>query len=172
MRIQHARKQADQLLARLGISGLPIPIENVAAHLGLKVVEASLGPNVSGLLVTKGEESYIAVKSAEDRRRKRFTIAHEIGHYVLGHQTPGEFVHVDNADYLVSRMSSRAGGNPKEVEANQFAGALLIPQPQIDRWLKSHNLTSFNDYGIESVAEDFDVTVQAMMMRLNTLGYF
>ena len=172
MRIQYARKQAEQLLAKLHMGGMPVPVEEVAAQLGLKIVEAELGEDVSGLLVTKDGESFIAVKNAEDRRRKRFTVAHEIGHYVLRHQVPGEFVHVDKADYLVSRMSAKSGGNPIEVEANQFASTLLMPQPLIDTWLKKHGLSSFNDYGIEAVSEDFEVSVQAMMMRLTTLGYF
>lgn len=173
MRIQFARKQAEQLLARLGIGGMPVPVEQVAAELNLRIVESPLGPNVSGLLVTKDGESYIAVHSDDQQRRKRFTIAHEIGHYILRHQTPGEFVHVDKADYLVSRMATKSpGGDPKEVEANQFAAALLMPKPLIESWLTKHDLTTFSDYGIEAVAEDFEVTVQAMMMRLTTLGYF
>jgi Zn-dependent peptidase ImmA (M78 family) len=174
MRIQYARKQAELLLSRLGITGVPTPVEKVAEELGLRVVRAQLGESVSGLLVTKGNESLIAVRHDDSERAARVTIAHEIGHFVLRHQVPGELVHVDNGEYLVSRMSSRGvlHGKPKEVEANQFAGALLMPERQIVAWFHRMNITLLTEAGIHEFSEDFEVSIPIAMLRLNALGYF
>ena len=175
MRIQYARKQAEQLLSRLRITGIPTPVEKVAEDLGLRVVKAKLGASVSGLLVTKGSESFIAVRDDADEAAARVTIAHEIGHFVLGHQTPGEAVHVDNFDYLVSKMSSRGvlhGSKPKEAEANQFAGALLMPEAQIVAWFQKRKIKSLTETGIEEFSDTFVVSIPIAMVRLNALGYF
>src|SRR5258708_2570831 len=128
-RIQLARRSAEALVDRLNISTAPIDVNLVARSLGLQIVFNDLGEDISGLLVTHSGNSSICVRESEPVVRQRFTIAHEIGHFVLRHQFEDDGqVHVDEGWKVTARSSAQAAGaDPKEVEANQFAAALLMP---------------------------------------------
>jgi Zn-dependent peptidase ImmA (M78 family) len=52
----------------------------------LTIVYLDLGEDVSGLLISKGGSTVIAVQETDSLSRQRFTIAHEIGHFHLRHQ--------------------------------------------------------------------------------------
>ena len=53
-------------------------VEFIARRLGLEIVYADLGDNVSGLLISKGKSTTIAVQKGDPENRQRFTIAHEL----------------------------------------------------------------------------------------------
>jgi hypothetical protein len=129
--------------------------------------------SVSGLLVSKGDSTVIAVQETDPSNRQRFTIAHEIGHYCLRHQfEPGEHVHVDRGHLITPRNSrSRTGVDPKEIEANQFAACLLMPSKLLSRAIKEFKTDSLRDYHVARLAEEFKVSEQAMTIRLSTLGF-
>lgn len=100
----HARTKAREVLRKLEIEVPPVDVAGVARDSGLAVVEVTnLGEGISGRL--KG--STIEVLSSDPLVRKRFTIAHELGHHHLGTRHGDEAV--------------------VETEANAFAGELLIP---------------------------------------------
>ncbi|EFL9618700.1 ImmA/IrrE family metallo-endopeptidase [Citrobacter freundii] len=116
---------------------------------------------LSGLAVIKNGEPRIYFDSNEHPNRQRFTIAHELGHHVLGHTKDGEY-HRDRArDYYT--------GAPlfSERQANQFAAALLMPKNAILHYVER--------VGIEStleLAKIFNVSEAAMRWRLKEIGVF
>ena len=123
MSIRTARYQGEALAEALGFKKPPVNVEQVAKSLGLKVVRVDLGDDISGLLISKGDSTTIAVQESDPPKRQRFTIAHEIAHFHLRHQfEPGEHVHVDRrlaeihdrygSGHLVSRSIRRATPNP------------------------------------------------------------
>jgi len=175
MSVRTARTQAESLAHFCGFSNPPVDVELVANKLGLKVIYANLGENenVSGLLISKGDSTIIAVQETDSHNRQRFTIAHEIGHFHLRHQfEAGEHVHVDRGHLITPRNSrSSSGVDSKEIDANQFAACLLMPSALVRKRIKALKVESLCDYHVEQLAEDFKVSAQAMTIRLSTLGF-
>lgn len=87
--------------------------------------------------------------------RGRFTMAHELGHVLLGHVRPGTKPKRDN--------NFNAYGDWDEVDANSFAAELLMPETYVRRAVEQ-------GLGISELAEKFDVSPTAMRYRLQKLG--
>jgi Zn-dependent peptidase ImmA (M78 family) len=175
MRVHWARNQAERLVQQLvdskAVHGPPVDPFRVAKAIGLHVVADDLGPDVSGLLIRRGGQVLIAVERSDPPNRRNFTIAHEIGHHVLGHQfQAGAHVHVDKGNYISQRgPRSSKGVDPKEVEANQFAAALLMPSALVRE--EARKLGSpILDSDVTALASLFKVSEQAMTIRLSALG--
>lgn len=173
MSIRGARYHGEALAEACGFTRPPIDVERVAKHLQLKIAYAELGEGVSGLLISKGDRTAIAVQGSDASNRKRFTIAHEIGHFYLRHQfEPGEHVHVDHGHVITPRNSrSSTGVDPKEIEANQFAACLLMPTKLLEARIKALRTRSLRDSHVTYLANEFEVSEQAMTIRLSTLGH-
>jgi Zn-dependent peptidase ImmA (M78 family) len=169
--VQLARAAAEKLVDRLGIRTLPIDVEQVASALHLRIVVEDLGNDVSGLLVSRGRSAGIAVKRGDAPVRQRFTIAHEIGHFVLGHHLQRkQLVHADQHHQVIYRSQSGSRGlDPLEVQANQFAASLLMPaklvRDQVERLQKP-----MQEADVSALAREFKVSEQAMTIRLTTLS--
>lgn len=173
MSIRSARYHGEALAEACGFTRPPIDVERVAKHLHLKIAYADLGEDVSGLLISKGDRTAIAVQASDASNRKRFTIAHEVGHFYLRHQfEPGEHVHVDHGHVITPRNSrSSTGVDPKEIEANQFAACLLMPTKLLEARIKALRTSSLRDSHVTYLANEFEVSEQAMTIRLSTLGH-
>lgn len=170
MSIATAVRAAQSLVERLQIRAPPVDVEAVAQSLGLRVFAGDLGEGVSGLLVTNATERYVCVQRADHIHRRRFTIGHECGHHYLGHQfEAGSHVHVDRG-YFISRRSaaSSTGMDIKEIEANQFAAALLMPEALV-RAACGAWTGGLPDFEVARLASAFNVSEQAMTFRLNRL---
>ncbi|MEJ7862404.1 MAG: ImmA/IrrE family metallo-endopeptidase [Pyrinomonadaceae bacterium] len=172
MSIKYARTQAEKLVDRLGINSLPIKVEQVAKSLDLTVTSANLGDEVSGLLISDGTSAHVITHENDGPKRQRFTIAHEIGHYYLQHQfEAGEHVHVDRGHYISQRGPKASDGTDiKEIEANQFAASLLMPSKLVREKVTGLGGGSLLDHQVSQLAEMFEVSEQAMTIRLTTLG--
>ena len=134
----------------------PIRVGALAKALGLKVVVASLPLQVSGMLKPDDEGAYvIKVNRFEPKNRQRFTIAHEIAHFLLHRSLIANGV-VDSALYR-SKLSSRL-----EAEANRLAADILMPRPLIER--EKDNAPGGVDLDCY-LAQKFEVSVPAMDIR-------
>lgn len=60
-----------------------IDVFKIAEYLGVDVKPANLDSSISGLFVIKEQKPYIRYNDSEAPQRQKFTIAHELGHYVL-----------------------------------------------------------------------------------------
>lgn len=177
MSVQFARNQAEKLIERLDnpFNGLSVDVEYIAEEVGLKVIYDDLGPgpDISGLLVSNKNGAFIFVQKDDHPHRQRFTIAHEIGHFVLRHQfESGKHVHVDRGNFISQRGPRASEGlDPKEIEANQFAASLLLPVKLVQRRVKELvGDGPLLDYHVTQLAKEFAVSEQAMTIRLTTLG--
>ncbi len=173
MNLRSARYQGEALAAAFGCEKPPVNVEQVAKRLGLKIVRLDLGDEISGLLISKGDSTVIAVQQSDPPNRQRFTIAHEIAHFYLRHQfKPGDHVHVDRGHLITPRNSrSSTGVDAKEIEANQFAACLLMPSKLLRERIKALKVKSLCDDHVEKLAGEFKVSEQAMTIRLSTLGF-
>lgn len=164
-----AERAATELLDDLGIETVPVPVEDVATRLGAKIVHESLDPSISGLLLREDGSKLIAVNSEHHPRRRRFTIAHELGHLQLH---PGDYI-VDSAVRINRRdaLSSMASDS-EEIEANAFAAALLMPAGLIRTALGGLRDSQAGNPGrvADILAEQFGVSSEAMGYRLINLG--
>lgn len=172
MSVYRARQQAARLVRELGIVRPPVGVRKIAKNLGLEILCTDLDDDVSGMLITKAGRSYIVVRKADHAHRQNFTIAHEIAHFYLGHQhEPGDHVHVDRGNFISQRGARAAAGvDLKEIEANQFAACLLMPEILLKPMAESLGAPDLYDHVVASLAEQFAVSQQAMTIRLTTLG--
>ncbi len=158
--------RAEHLLARFaerfGRTDVPVPVDAVASDLlGLLVLESE-DIEVSGLLVPASRYVFLNAREArESAGRRRFTLAHEIGHWVCqcdeGRGAAPEPILCREADL------SAGGGGPLEREANNFAASLLMPEEQV-RSMAAEGV------GATDAAERFGVSDIAMAWRYYNLS--
>jgi hypothetical protein len=157
----------------------PVPVERVARSLlGLFVDEADDIRALPGAPTDQGrlsgmldsEEMVVWVDRDEARRspgRRRFTIAHEIGHLLLHVPTSREVFYDRAADIQEIDEGPPDGQLPelgrREREANVFARELLMPETLVD---EQAHATGFN---LPALAGRFEVSVPAMRLRLRLL---
>ncbi len=150
-RIDLARKMARKLLADIGIKNPPILIRDVVEHIkkekDLSVYPWAFGKDTDGIQITQEESATIGYNQAQHQHRQRFTVAHEIGHFILGH-TRGNFI-LD--------LNSK---KPEEIEANQFAAELLMP-------LKMFKKDFLRDKNVATLARLYNVSEEAIWWRIN-----
>lgn len=139
---------------------VPVPVGALAKALGLKVVVAALPLNISGMIKPDddGGTFVIKVNRFEPKARQRFTIAHEIAHFLL-HRDRIQAGIVDSVLYR-SKLSSRI-----EAEANRLAADIVMPRDKI-REKKSLENDYFGDQLVEYLANEFGVSKQAMGIRM------
>lgn len=130
---------------------VPVPVVSIAEDLlGLSVSTADLP--VSGLLIVAHRQIWIERSDTDERRR--FTVAHEIAHWVC-HR------HGDPAVCHLEAGAAPATGH--EREANVFAADLLMPADAVRDAVASGG-------DAEAMAARFDVSPEAMGWRLYNLG--
>jgi len=145
---------------------LPVNVDNLAKKLGVGIEASDFNDEVSGLFVIKDDKPFIAYNLNQSKKRRRFTIAHELGHFILHSKSKSLFIDKNNS-VLYRNSESSTGEYLKEREANAFAAALLMPIPLIAQEIKS---LDGNDI-VEKLASKFQVSTQAMSFRLSNLGY-
>ena len=164
---------ATQILKDSGETNAPIDVNKIAQSKGIKVVGYDFGEDISGVLVIDNGSAAIGYNQNNHPNRTRFTIAHELGHFALGHKRDGDFIDTPEKYFTVlfRDQNSSTGEHIQEREANAFAAALLMPAELIT---KTINETSFNfkkDDVVEILAKKFNVSNQAMAFRLGHLGF-
>ena len=157
---------AEQLLVKAGVNTAPVPLEQVANRLGIKIEQADLGEDCSGVLVRNGDRAIIGVNKEHHSNRQRFSIAHEIAHFVL-HR--GD-TYIDKGYRVHFRdLESGSGTKTEEMDANAFAAALLMPAAWVKDAFEEQPFDLTEDDGLEILAEKFEVSTQAMTYRLMKL---
>lgn len=170
---ESAIKQAKKLLLKNNINTkqqdlkklrkyFPIVIESITDSINVKVIKYPFSNEISGTFIRKGNQLLIGVNKGHHEHRRRFTIAHEIGHCIL-HSI--DMLHSDCEDLETVFYRADKVSNIKEIEANLFAAELLMPEDAIHTCIKNDIDTILN------LAEFFNVSEYAMRYRLTNLGY-
>lgn len=173
VRRKRIRRLVEQFLDENGIDRPPVPVERIAQSRGLLVRRQSVDDSdISGFLFRQGTDVIIGVNSAHPRVRQRFTIAHELGHFLL-HAAGSDDIHVDRRFEVKFRDDlSSQGIDSDEREANHFAAELLMPQRFIERELRDvGEMDLVDDYFLRKLARRYSVSTQAMLFRLANLGF-
>jgi Zn-dependent peptidase ImmA (M78 family) len=175
VRRKMVRTYVERLLTSHRVKSAPVNVDRLAMALGAEVRREPADDELSGFLFRdpQARQAVIGVNKKHHPNRQRFTIAHEIGHFLL-HE--GERVFVDRlgSGYHVNLRNedSSKGTNQEEVEANLFAAELLMPQSFLKEDLsKSDGLDLFDEDVLKSLADKYQVSIQALTYRLANLGY-
>jgi len=147
----------------------PIDLNVIAKRLDVPIRTEQLPKEISGFLHRQGTAAVIVVNSRHTRARQRFTIAHELGHLILDHKP--DQVHVDKSFVIKFRKAAHVV-DPEETQANFFAASLLMPAPMLRDDMKAfdHDGVIPDDFLLE-LTERYGVSMQALIIRLNTLNY-
>lgn len=170
MNLKLINAKVNSILNNLPEKKLPIKIEDIAKLRGLKVIPYPLGDDVSGLLSIENGLGTIGYNQTEPKVRRRFTIAHELGHFELHKEKSHLFV---DKQFIYRSLTS--GDNPvnqnMEQEANYFASAILMPADLLRREIELMNLDLGSEDAIKELAKKFEVSATAMSVRISNLGF-
>ena len=157
---------ADRILAKAKVSVPPVPVLAIAKSFEIIVRFGPLPDDLSGFLVHEAERTIIGVNSRQAKPRQTFTLAHELGHFVL--HPSANFVD-RKLIYFRDSQSSEAI-DIKEMQANEFAADLLMPARFIYPHLKDRTVDLEDDDFLANLAKRFGVSSQALTFRLLNLN--
>lgn len=115
---------------------------------------------VSGSLFEENKKWIIAINKKHAPQRQKFTMAHELGHYLM-HRDDG----VQFQDIVFFR-TSESKSNSIEYAANEFAANLLMPEEEMRNFIDNENVKKLSD-----LANIFGVSANAVSYRVQKLGY-
>lgn len=144
---------------------MPIPLPRIAEAVGIVQIVGQQTGSFEGVLVTDSAKSTgsIAYNDTSRRERRRFTIAHELGHFLMPlHGANAQCAKVDMG-VLTTKDPNRA----REAEANRFAAALLMPREMFLRDMR--RLGNPEIEHILKLAGDYEVSKQAATHRYTSL---
>jgi Zn-dependent peptidase ImmA (M78 family)/transcriptional regulator with XRE-family HTH domain len=163
-----ARRQGRQLaeLMRheldLGSDALGDLASLIETHFAVDVSLSPLGTGADGLCVHSGSMALILASTDYPDGHLRFTLAHELGHHLLG--DPREVIEEDTSAMFADKAA--------EWRANAFAGHLLMPERGVNaalEWLDERP-GALTERAVVALMEHFGVSRQALVYQLNLLG--
>lgn len=158
---------ARALLGEMQIAAPPVDPFVLAERLGVVVVPQKLDRDVSGMLLRRDGSCVIGVNQDHSRLRRRFTVAHELGHLRLHEGRPL----ILDTDVRVNYRNSVSGmaTDREEIDANRFAAALLAPEPMVRQAAQRVAFPTVEDL-VKALAGQFSLSETAMTYRLMNLG--
>ena len=161
---EQARLCAMKVLDAYADMQMPLDVVLLASKLGYEVKQANFKKDwISGGVnffdnADDKQKGVIYVRAKEPPRRQRFTIAHEIGHCVMHRD-----IHKNGILENIDMFRNPNNHSPEEVEANEFAANILMPEDLVRtmwwRWGSTEILASI-----------FKVSLSAISYRLYNLG--
>lgn len=149
-------------------------LQKTASKEGIVIEVADL-KDISGILFKDDQGKWKILLNQEDSlTRKLFTFAHELGHYFLHKDKNNKFIDSQFGTVCYSR-SEGTKYHDIELEANEFAGILIMPKSivdqEIENFKKNYGMNEIDDAFIALLASRFKVSPIAMLTRLKNLGY-
>ena len=129
---------------------IPVPIETLALQLDIQEIQPLRTQGFEGGLITDSLKSsgIILFNEGSPKKRKRFTIAHELGHFLMPFHIPlkgGQFLCSLDEMYSLAR-DEKDRRLRMEAEANRFASLVLLPPPIFRR-----DVAAFRDPDLQHV---------------------
>ena len=157
--------KATEILSRHHLTTVPIDPLLLAHCERIEVNNATFtNSDVAGMIVKRGHDVAILINRSDPPFRKRFTIAHELGHFFLHLDDDGEFV--DKDANLFRRQPDDARviteDRNREIQANMFAASLLMPAAEVRRYWRERR-------SVDELAKIFKVSNMAMGIRVDSL---
>lgn len=165
---------SSQVLFNNDMYKLPVNLIKIAKNCGITVYDADFeklgNRNVSGAIRYIDGEFSILLNKNEPYERKRFTLAHELGHFFLDNEIlQSSKIHVDTlyrsapeSSYVAQQRECKIEMT-SEKEIDYFAGALLMNEMMLKKVFEIET-------SISKLAKIFGVSHSAMTVRLDVLG--
>ena len=135
-------KSAEQLLKEHGLFKQPVDVEALAAALGIAVNYKELEDDFSAFLMIKHGKPTAFVNGAHHPNRRRFSLAHEIGHFIKHYKkTNRDRLFLDRTLTLYTRKE----------------------------YISRHDLDISDEFDVSRLAIAFGVSEQALQIRLYNL---
>lgn len=144
---QTIRKHTNGLLNACKITEPPVNLAEILRHLEIHASKINWNEKPSFSAAIDNENKILIFNGTHPYVRRRFSIAHEIGHNVLNHSKKDNCFNLDSSD-------------PEEIEANLFASELLLPFD----WLKKDISSGLR---IREIGEKYKVSTVAIGWRLS-----
>ncbi len=144
--------RARELVRKVRPDAVPVRVEQYAAEIGAEVRVEALEPDEAGCSFEAGCKRFICVNAGDRRTRQRFTICHEIAHFVL--KLPSE--HMNSPAWSYTRRPLN------EIWCDVFAAELLLP---IDLFRSRVARSAVSLEAVSSLAEEFDASFPATGSR-------
>ncbi len=144
--------RARELVRKIRSDVIPVRVEQYAAEIGAEIRVEALEPDEGGCSFEAGGKRFICVNAADRRTRQRFTICHEIAHFVL--KLPSE--HTNSPAWSYTRRP------PNEIWCDVFAAELLLPAHLFGSKVA---LSEMGLGAVSSLADEFDASLPATGSR-------
>lgn len=134
------KEKVNELLEKECLTYPPVIAQEVAMNVGLKVFTIGFSSlelpfnDISGFIDASTNTMY--VNADEVPKRQNFTIAHELGHFILGH------LQKDDYQMLFRKTKLERENYTIEKEANFFAANLLVPETFLKNVIKKYSFIS------------------------------
>jgi Zn-dependent peptidase ImmA (M78 family) len=150
------REKAQDLLRVAKITEAPVDLNKIAIYLSFVVIPYDFPDKRKGMVFMEGDFRAIGVNKKHPLYLQRYTIGHEFGHFVNGHQHEDNLFIEDEAKYYTHHFQ-------QERDADNFSSELLMPKNFLEKALSTYGLD------IEKLKEMYKVSEQALWIRLKNL---
>lgn len=162
----------DEIMRQNPQMPFPVPLESLAAASGIERIADMTTEGFEGMLMTNPEKSrgIILVKANGNQHRRRFTVGHELGHFLLPWHRQTQFSCTSESIKDTTGESKVIRGQEMEAEANAFASELLMPSSVFKKRLRS-----FGEPDLAHVVElsaHFYTSIEATARRFVNLSDF
>jgi Zn-dependent peptidase ImmA (M78 family) len=149
---------------------VPVPIEELAAAVGITAIHKMTTDNFEGGLITQPErrDGVILVNGGTNRLRQRYTIGHELGHYLIASHQPGntgQFT-CSKSDMSIRKADRDNRGQRMEAEANRFSAGMLMPLTKFKPDMRSQGGPDLDH--MVALASKYDVSKEATAIHYST----
>ena len=141
------------MLAKIGMDYPKNSLLEIIDELGVDVYLVDFEENYPGISGVVDKESIppkIYLNKKHSKTRQTFTLAHELGHYILH----------DGCRYRIDQYEYGEEGSAEETEANYFAASLLVPEDKLQKISRETN-------DISVIAQYFGVSDSVVKVRIN-----
>ena len=160
-----AQEAAEKLFEEYNIE-LPVPIIKIVKDAGFSVYVQDLPTNIGGYILINSElekkfntDKIIVVNEKENNKRRRFTVAHEFGHYLFSFKQGTQFTNAFENDDTKN--------TPDEVLVNNFAAEFLMPKEVFRKKYDELKQNEISDYDILlTLSEIFLTPLKAIERRI------
>lgn len=149
---------ARAVIDRSDMLSVPVNVWALAEYLGLEVQEEIMDEDMSGYLEFRSGRWVAGINVFHHLNRKRFTLAHEIAHFLLHRGEQEKFVD----ENFTRRVGSR---DQRELQADALAADILMPAELLREKINA-GMRSVTD-----LASEFGVSSQALRYRASNLGF-
>lgn len=141
----------------------PVRLPDLARALRVPIKAATLSPGISGEIRPDGAGGYIIrINRHDPKKRQRFSVAHELAHFLLHADQIGDGI-TDDVLYRSTLSDQR------EAQANRLAADILMPDALVREAIEGANEKGVGDLVLH-MADEFGVSEAAMRIKLEQLG--